>query len=104
MEVDLLSYTLWNIGKIFFVVFRQHQFEDSIPVRRENFFLQAANRQHPAPDGDLPGHGEIAAHGNIGECATDTGGDGDAGRWPIFGDRALWNVHVNIDVAVEVAR
>ena len=68
------------------------------------FFFQSADGQNFAAQSDFAGHGDIAAHGNLAERAGNRRGDGDAGRRAVFGNGAFRHVHVNIDVAIEVAR
>ena len=104
MELHLISNILRNIRKIFFVIRGQNHFADALAMRRQQFFFQPADGQHAAAHRDFAGHGEIGAHRNAGQRAADAGGDGDAGRRTVFGDRAFRNVQVNIEVAVEIAR
>ena len=46
----------------------------------------------------------IAAHGNLGERAGERRRHGDAGGRTVLRDRAFRHVHVDVDVAIEVAR
>ena len=69
-----------------------------------SFSFKPANGQHAPAHRNFAGHGDIGAHRNAGQRAVDAGGDGDARRGPVFRDRALRNVQVNIEVPVKVAR
>jgi hypothetical protein len=42
--------------------------------------------------------------GMPGQRAADGGGQGDAGRRTVLGDGAFGNVHVHVEIAVEIAR
>ena len=71
---------------------------------RQYFFFDAADGQNFAPKRDLAGHGHIAANRNMRQGAHDGGTNGDARRRPVFRDGAFGNVHVDIQVAIEVMR
>ena len=73
-------------------------------MRGQQLLLQSADRQHLAAQRDLAGHGDIAAHRNPAQRAGQSGCDGDAGRRAVFRNRAFGHVHVNVKVAVEIAR
>ncbi len=73
-------------------------------MRGQQFFLQSADGQHLAAQRDLARHRDVAPDGNLAQCAGNRGGDGDASRRSVLGNRAFRHVHVNIESAVKVAR
>ena len=72
-------------------------------MRGQQFFFQAADGKNLAAQRDLAGHGQIASNRNLAQRAGNGGGDRDARRRAIFRNGAFGNVHVQIEVAVEVA-
>ena len=70
----------------------------------QQLLFQSADGQHLAAQRDLAGHGHIAAHRNPAQRARQSGRDGDPRRGTVFWDCALGHMHVNVEVAVEVAR
>ena len=103
MQFHYVPDLLRDIGQILLVVFGKDRFVDTVTVGRHQFFFQTADGQHLAAQGDLAGHGQVAAHGNLAQRAGDGGGDGDARRGAIFRDSTFGNVHVQVEIAVEVA-
>ncbi len=103
MQLHRLAQVFRHLGHVFLVVLRQNHFEQSGAMSRQQFLFQAADGKNLAAERDLAGHGQIAANGNLAQRAGDRGGDRDAGRRPIFRDGAFRNVHVQIEIAVEVA-
>src|SRR5580692_11119579 len=68
----------------------------------EKFFFYAADGEDFTAQGDFSGHGDVAADRNTRERADDGVANGDAGGRAVLGDSALGDVHVNVDVAVEI--
>ena len=69
----------------------------------QQLLFQAADGKHFAAQRDFAGHRDVAAHRDLGQRAGERRGHGDAGRRAILRDRAFGHVHVDIDVAIEVA-
>src|SRR6202043_986735 len=93
---------LRDVRQVLLIVLRKQHCAQAHSMGGEEFFLNATDGQNLAAQGDFTGHGDIAAHGNPGESADDGVADGDAGGRAVLGDGAFRNVHVNIDVAIEV--
>src|SRR5215218_10517931 len=68
-EVDLqrLPNLAGQIVEIGLVVLRQQDLGDSAPYGTEDLLLDAADRQHPAGEGDLAGHREVVLRLAAGE-------------------------------------
>ena len=75
---------------------------DPASMSGQSLLLEAADRQHPAPQGNLPGHGQVVAHGNLAQRGNQRRGQGDSSRRAILGDSALRYVNVNLGLLVEV--
>ena len=69
---------------------------------RQDFFLQSADGQDSSAQGDLTGHGDRPAHRDLGDRRYDAGGEGAAGRRPVFGNRAFGEVNMHIDTLKEI--
>src|SRR6185437_15065477 len=104
MQLHGVAQVLWDFREVFLVVTRKDCLKDAGPVCGQQLLFESADGQHFAAQGDLAGHGNVAAHGNSAQCAGYGCGHSDAGGRTVFGDRALRNVNVNVDVAVEIAR
>ena len=61
-EGQLLSHLFRNVFEVLPVARRKHHAPDPGPVRRDDFFLDAANRQHQSAQADLSGHCGVAAY------------------------------------------
>src|SRR5579864_2597942 len=72
-------------------------------MRRQYFLLQPADRQYPSANRDLTGHREVTADWNVCQRTTDTRCNRNASRGSVLRNGALRNMHVNIQVPVEVA-
>ena len=57
---------VWDLGEILFVFLRDQHCLDPTAQRRQQFFLQTANRHCIATQRHLARHGNIAAHRNTG--------------------------------------
>ena len=73
-----LTHGLVDILQIFLVILRNNDRMHAIAVGRHGLFPKAANRQHPTPDRDLTGHGNITAHRRIGQRGNDRSRNGNA--------------------------
>ncbi len=88
--------------KIFFIIFGKNDGAQADAMGGQQFFFYAADGQHSSAQCDFTGHGHVAACRNSSERADQSGGDGDAGRRAVFGDGTFGNVHVDINVAIEI--
>ena len=93
-----------DFRQIFLIVLGQNHFEQPGAMSGQQLFFQSADREHFAAQRDLAGHGQVAPHRNLAERAGNRRSDRDAGRRAIFRDRALGHVHVDVEIAIEVAR
>ena len=66
------------------------------PLGRQDLFLDAADREDVAPEGDLSGHGHVPADLGVRAQGDEGRGDGHAGRRPVLGDGALGDMDVEI--------
>ena len=72
------------------------------PLGGQELLLGAADRQHPAVQGDLTGHPDVGAYGSAQSHRGQGGDHGDAGRRTVLGHRSGRNV--DVDVLVEHGR
>src|SRR5258707_5132102 len=93
---------LRDVRQVLLIVLRKEHGTQAHSMGGEELFFYAADGQNLAAQGDFAGHGHVAAHGNFRERADDGVADGDAGGGTVLGDGAFGDVHVNIDVAVEI--
>src|SRR6266481_4818307 len=93
---------LRDVRQVLLIVLRKQYGTQAHSVGGQEFFLDAADGENFAAQGDFAGHGDIAANGNFGEGADDGIANGDAGGGAILWDGAFGDVHVDIDVAVEI--
>ncbi len=73
-----------DLGQILLILGRNQHLGDAAAQRREQFLLEAADRQHPAAKRDLAGHGDVAADRNAGQSRDDRGDHADAGRGSVL--------------------
>ena len=102
VQLHLGLQQLGQIGQILPVFLGQNRLEDARAMCRQQLLLQAADWKHLAAQRDLAGHGDIAPHLDLRQRAGQPGSQRDAGRWTILRNRALRDVHMDVDVAVEV--
>src|ERR1700747_1728788 len=93
-----------NIRQIFFVVFRKNHSAQAEAVRGEQLFLHAADRQHFTTKGDFAGHGNVTTNRDARQGADDRSAERDARRGTVLWNGAFGDVHVNIEVAIEILR
>ena len=72
---------------------QNHLFEAG-PVCGKHLLLDATDREHPALQGDLPGHAHGGAHRDITQQADQGRGHGHSGRGPVLGNGAGRDVQV----------
>ena len=65
-------------------------------MRREDLLLDAAHRQHQAPERRLAGHGHIAPHPDAGQERSQRREDGDARRRAVLRNRARREVDMDV--------
>ena len=68
----------------------------------QKFFLDAANRQNASAQSYLAGHRDILSNGLTHQCGSHRRGHGNTGRRAVLGNRALWNVNVQVALANEI--
>src|SRR5579862_5399299 len=93
---------LGDVRQVLLIVLRKQDGTQAHSVGGEEFFLDAADGENLAAQSDFTGHGHIAADGDAGEGADDGGADGDARGRAVLGNGAFGDMHVNINVAVEI--
>ena len=71
-------------------------------MRRQQFLLQAADRQHFAAQRDLAGHGDIRAHRNLGERRHQRRAHADTGARAVLRRRAFGHVQVDVVLLIEL--
>ena len=62
MELQHVPHFLRHVLDIGFISFRNDDDLDAGAVRSKNFFLETADRQHPAPKRDFAGHRNVLPH------------------------------------------
>ena len=85
-----------DVDQVFLVVAGQEHDLDARAACRQDLFPNAADRQDPARERDLAGHGEIGLDGRVAEQADQSGGDGHARGWPILGDGPRRDVNMEV--------
>src|SRR5690606_22758231 len=87
---------LRNLLEVTFIfVGNQHRL-DTTTMRRQQFFLQATNRQHLATQGDLAGHGDGRAHRDTGQHRHQGRAHGDTGTRAILRRGTFRDVNVEV--------
>src|SRR5208282_3980509 len=90
--------------KVFLIILRKHDGTQAHSVSGQQLLLDPADGENLAAKGDFAGHGDVAAHGVLGEGADDGIADGDTRGGAVLGDGAFGDVHVDINGAVEILR
>src|ERR1700682_2227003 len=93
---------LGDVRQVLFIVLRKYHGTQAHSMGGEEFFLEAANGQNFAAEGDFAGHRYVAADRNSGKRADDGSANGDAGGRTVLGNGAFRNVDVNIERTVEI--
>ena len=102
IDAQRVANFLRDIGQILFVVLRQNNRVDAEAMSRQQFLLDAANRQHPAAQSDLAGHRDVLANRHARQRRSHRSCHRDAGRWAVFGNRSFGNVNVQVALANKV--
>ena len=102
-QVHGLEHALGDVAQVLGVVLGEDHGRDAAAVGGQDLLLEPADGQHAAAQGDLAGHGHVAADLGAQQGRHHAGADGDAGRGPVLGNRALGQVHVDVGARVEVA-
>ena len=100
-EADVLAYHRHYLFQIGFVVLWNDHRLNSCPVGCHGLFPQASDRQHPAAQRHFSGHGDIVTHRRAGQRRDQRGGDGDAGRRAVLGDRRFREMDMHIHFFVK---
>src|SRR5215218_2422597 len=66
VDVDGVDHLLRQVFEVGLVVLGQEDFGQARAHRAEDLFLDAADRQHPAGERDLAGHGDVVARWPVG--------------------------------------
>ena len=94
MERHDLTDLLGDVLEVGAVADRQHHGGQPGAVGGQHLLAHAADGQHPALQGDLPGHAHHRGHRLAPEQADQGGGHGDSRRRPVLGDGARWHMEV----------
>src|SRR5690242_5167203 len=73
-------------------------------MRREELLLQAADHQHLAARGDLPGHGEVRPDRDSRQYGHHCGAYADSRAGTVLRSRAFREVHVYVVLLIEILR
>src|SRR5258706_2110887 len=95
---------LRDVRQVLLIVLRKEHGTQAHSMSGKELLFDAADGENFATKRDFAGHGDVAAHRNFREGAYDGVADGDAGGRAVFRDGAFRNVHVDIDIAVEIFR
>src|SRR5205814_2402297 len=90
---DLLA--LQVLADVDFVLERDDDFANAAAFRGEHFFLDAADGEDLAGQGDFAGHRQIAAHAAVGQHGKQRGCHRDSGAGAILGNGAGGDVDVD---------
>jgi len=94
------------LGQVFvdvlLVLPRQDDLADAHAPRRQHLFLDAADGQHASGEGNLAGHGDVAAHRATRQLGGERRRHGDAGGRTVLRDGARGHVQVKLRVLEEV--
>src|SRR5882762_1089214 len=104
VQLHLVAQVFRYLRQVFLVVLGQNHLEQSRAMGRQQFLLQSADRQYLATQRNFARHRDIPPHRNFAERAGNRSRDGDARRRSILGNSALGHVHVDIKIAIEIAR
>ncbi len=95
-QLDLVEHRSWNFSSIPLIFLRHQHGVNPGPVCGNDFLFQAADRQDPAAQGDLAGHGDIAANRTAAQGRGQGRRQGDAGGWAIFGRCAFGDMDMDV--------
>ena len=101
-KVKGAAHSLVNLRQVGRILCGQDHCPHPIAQRGHGLFPQAADGQHPTPQGDLPGHGDSPLYGGPGQGRHHRHRDGDAGGRSVLGDRALREMDMQIPGLVKI--
>ena len=101
-DLHFFQNRLRDIDKIFLVLRRDDDRLDPAPDSRQDFLLQAADRENLAAQGDLAGHGHIPSDRSAGKGGNQGGCHGYPRRRPVFRYGTRRDMHMNLDILEEV--
>src|SRR5262249_37925031 len=93
---------LGDVRQVFLIVLRKQYGTQAHSVGSEQLFLDAADGENLAAQGDFSGHGDVAANWNASERTGNGSANGDTCGRAVLGNSAFRDVHVDVDVAVEI--
>ena len=99
LDLDPAAHVLGDLRQLGHVAGRDDRQAHARARRRQQLLLQPADRQHPPAQGELAGHGHVAADGDARGQRDQHAGDGDARRGPVLGNAARRDVDVDLPVA-----
>src|SRR5207253_2097951 len=103
-ELERAAHVFRDVLEVRLVAARQDHGFHSGTLGRQHLLLDAADRQHLAAERDLSRHGDVRPNRTAGQQRGERGGDGDARRRPVLGNRARGYVDVQVGVLVELGR
>ena len=95
-ELDVLLDLVVHLVQVGDIVLRDEDGLHPLAVCGHALLAQAADGQHIAVQGDLAGHGDIAAHRNAGQAGHQRRGQGDTGRGAVLGHGPFGGVDVQV--------
>ena len=102
MNIQIGDNVFRNFFKVTLVFVRNQNSLNPPTMRRQQFFLQTADWQHLAAQGDFPCHRHIGAYRVTGQAGNQRGAHRRTGARTIFWRCPFRYVHVNIAFFVEV--
>ncbi|MNR02708.1 hypothetical protein D3C85_1185710 [compost metagenome] len=103
-NLQILLDIVRNFLQIAYVLFRNDHRLDPATVCRQQFFLQATDRQHLTTQGDFTGHGNIGAHRNPGQGRYQRRAHAYTRARAILGRRPFRHMDVGVALLMEVQR
>ena len=95
-ELEVLLHLVVHLIQIGDVVLRDEDGLHPLTVSSHALFAQTADGQHVAVQGDLAGHGDIAAHRDAGQAGHQRRGQGDTGGGAVLRHCAFGGVDVQV--------
>src|SRR4051794_23340346 len=93
-DLELLPDLVRNVPEVLLVLARDDDHLRAREMGRQDLALEPADREDPAAEGDLAGHGEVLPDGDPGEGRDHGRGHRDPGGRAVLGDRAGRDVDV----------
>ena len=101
MELDLLLDHRRDILKVLDIFLGNDDLENLVAMGRQGLFLEAADGQNLAAQGNLPGHGNILAQRPVGQGRGHGRSHSDAGGRAVLGNGAGRDVDMHIIFLIE---